>query len=352
MNVKSKLPGSKVDKTVWRKLYLETKFHNYRYQSAGRELTVPSLFMDGDWKMHMSINVETGLWRCFKTGETGNFISLYSIFEKISYRRAQLKLILLGAEDEFFPASPVKETGYSDLIKQGKKASFNTDAWDPVNKGTTQEQLESDPLQHQAYTYLNSRKVGNYDFFVCREGKYKNRLIIPYRNADEEIFYFNSRALFSNQFPKYLNPSSEEGVRSSHILYHYDEDSENPLIITEGVFDTLVFRLCQRNSTCTQGSYISDIQMDQIKGYKGTIIVAYDNDDAGLKGLIRFDTARKRAMMPSFKVAIPPNPYKDWNEVYYTLDDMFEFNKLFKNCTREYDYEFRIKDALDDLEVH
>lgn len=350
MNVKNNLPGNKLDKTVWRKLYLETKFHNYRYQSAGRELSVPSLFVENDWKRHMNINVESGLWRCFKTGETGNFISLFAKFEKLTYRRAQLKLILLGVEEEFFSEPHVRETGYSDFIKVEKETSFNTDNWDPITIKTTQEELEADPLQYQAYNYLNSRKLGGGDFFVCREGKYKNRLIIPYRNADKEIFYFNSRALFSNQLPKYLNPPSEDGMRSSNILYHFDETSESPLIITEGVFDTLVFRTCSRNSTCTQGSYISDVQMDQIKGYKGDIIVAYDNDDAGLKGLRRFDTARKRAMMPSFKVAIPPNPYKDWNEVYYTLDDMFEFNKLFKSCTKEYDYEFKIKDALGTLD--
>lgn len=346
MSVKNKIP---VNKTVWRKLYLESKFNNYRYQSAGRELSVPSLFIDDDWKRHMNINVETGLWRCFKTGETGNFIKLYSLLENISYRKAQLALIFLEIEDEFFSDSPVKETGYSEFIKKTEGCVFNTDAWDLVPANFNQEELERDPLLFQAYSYLLSRKVINNRFFVCRDGKFKDRLIIPYVNDIGETYYFNSRALFSNQFPKYLNPSSEEGVLPSHILYNYNKLSTKSLIVTEGVFDALVFRMYDKNSTCTQGSYVSKIQIDQLRGYKGDIIVAYDNDDAGLKGLIRFDTARKGAMMPPIKVAVPPNPYKDWNEVHYSLNDMFKFNQLFRSCTKTYDYEFKIKDALDNL---
>ena len=51
---------------------------NYRLSSDDIELVVPSLFVDNDYKRHMSINLVTGLWRCFKSGESGNFAQLYS----------------------------------------------------------------------------------------------------------------------------------------------------------------------------------------------------------------------------------------------------------------------------------
>jgi hypothetical protein len=66
---------------------------NYRLQSDDTEIVVPSIFVDNDYKRHMSINTETGLWRCFKTGEVGNFLKLYAILEKCSYREAYEKFV-------------------------------------------------------------------------------------------------------------------------------------------------------------------------------------------------------------------------------------------------------------------
>ena len=39
---------------------------DYRISSNNREMIIPSVFIDNDYKRHMSINLETGLWQCFK----------------------------------------------------------------------------------------------------------------------------------------------------------------------------------------------------------------------------------------------------------------------------------------------
>ena len=46
----------------------------------------------------MSINMDTGLWQCFKTGKKGNFISLYSYLENITYFDALVRITTRNLE--------------------------------------------------------------------------------------------------------------------------------------------------------------------------------------------------------------------------------------------------------------
>lgn len=85
--------------------YLIKKFEGkFKLISSGRELIIPSVFFTTDDKRHMSINLETGLWQCFKSGEKGNFIHLYALLESISYKAAYRKFLV----DEFFAEQEFK----------------------------------------------------------------------------------------------------------------------------------------------------------------------------------------------------------------------------------------------------
>ncbi len=58
-----------------------------RLQSGGREWVCNSVIDTSDYKRHMSVNLDTGLWQCFKSGETGNFYQLVSIVRGVPYHR-------------------------------------------------------------------------------------------------------------------------------------------------------------------------------------------------------------------------------------------------------------------------
>ena len=53
-----------------------------------------SPFIRNDYKRHCSVNVDSGLWQCFKTGRNGNFVSLYAHLQGITYFSAQKELII------------------------------------------------------------------------------------------------------------------------------------------------------------------------------------------------------------------------------------------------------------------
>lgn len=275
--------------------YCITKFKDKgRLCSDDRELTVPSLFVSDDWKKHMSINLETGLWRCFKSGETGNFVKLYSLLEKISYGEAYEKFVF-----EDFMANGGKFTPHKQIepIDPNKIVSDLDDAADF-------EVVED-------HYYPTSRLLSGFKFYKATQGKYCGRLIIPFLNRHGKMFYFQARAL-GDEIPKYLNCKN---LKSSQVLYPFDYGSYEPLYITEGVFDCLALQAVGLNATSTLSCFTSREQMLQLSQYQGPLVCAFDNDDAGIEGQTKFLNLALWAKKDDVKTVTPPGNFKDWNEI-------------------------------------
>jgi hypothetical protein len=288
--------------------YVENNIPNGRLQSGGREWVAPSPFILNDYKRHFSINTETGLWQCFKTGRQGNFVDIYAFIEEITKRRAYAVLSFKSIT-EGGAAYPNPSQDEINPVLDCLEINYDMDAYEPL----TVDSNVKDPLMYNAFLYLHHRGIfpkEDNEYFICKEGKFADRLIIPYTDEDNEIYYFQARSL-KDQKPKYLNPGIDEGVRSQNVLYPFDVTKE--VIVTEGPLDAISLIRCGYNATCTNGSNVSDVQALQLKEAP-RIIMGYDNDEAGRRGIEKFDITRKRLRMPSFNVVIPPASYKDWND--------------------------------------
>ncbi len=273
--------------------------------------------MNNDWKKHMSVNVDSGLWQCFKTGRSGNFVRLYSEAEGIPYFRAQRDLLIKNFE---FLGEEVPE-----LDRPETKLELDTSKLIPINLDS----VDSDNKKElDAWNFLFGRALFNLNeeeeapFYLCTEGKFANRIIIPFK-ADDVVFYFQARALY-DQTPKYLNPSTEIAPKPSDILYPYDED-EDYLVVCEGPLDALSLQRKGINATATIGSSVSLRQAEILSTFRGKIILGYDNDEAGQRGIDKFDRTRKEMRMTGFEVCPPPSGYKDWNEAHIAGEDMFSW---------------------------
>ena len=316
--------------------YLAEKLNSdYRVSSNNSEMILPSVFIEGDYKRHMSVNLDTGLWQCFKTGNTGNFIKLYSIIEGISYKAAESKLLFQGVETGMWN---LWEDQRPTPSPQVVKTKLITDGFKPVNIDSYDSE---DDLVVKAWTFLMDRSLFSITtnerdpYYVATKGKYKGRLIIPFKDYDGDIFFFQARSLSSNLNPKYLNPRAEDGVKSSNILYPFDFEREH-LCICEGPSDAISLNLNGLNATCTVGSTISHVQMQTLREFEGRIILAYDNDEAGQRGIEKFESLRKKYIMPTFSICTPPMKYKDWNEAHQAGEDLYEW---FTEKTYEYNFE-------------
>ena len=281
------------DSSYIRKYCLSKFQSNYRLASDDVELVVPSLFIDNDYKRHMSINLETGLWRCFKSGETGNFIKLYALVENCSYREAYEKFV------------------FEDFINgrdQGSRPKI-----DPIDPRKIKSSLdESDNFEEiQSHPFLKKRMLEGFRFMLAKSGKYKGRLIIPFINSRNKLFYFQGRAL-NGELPKYLNCKD---LKSSQVLYPFEYDSYEPLYITEGVFDCLSLQAVGLNATTTLSCFTSREQMLQLAQYQGPLVCAFDSDDAGMQGRAKFLDLAQWIKRDDIRTVIPPTGFKDWNEM-------------------------------------
>ena len=291
--------------------YLFRKFEDYK--EAHEELIVHSIFIP-DEKYHMSINKETGLWRCFKTGEAGNFIKLVATLENIPYTLAihQIARKLLDTPEALF-----LKTDYQFKNKPLTVAEKSVEEDFKTFKRITSKMSQSASiLERQAFTFVKSRGLLKFPFFLATSGKYKGRVIIPY--VEEGIpFFFQARNLGTYGM-KYLNPSSKEyGVKSSDIVFPFDK-SCNYVIVTEGPLDAITLRCNGFNATSIQGSMMSHEQLKQLKGRK--IILSFDNDEPGAEGMLKADKLRKIKNLDSFYSVAPPPKYKDWNDYHLSVD--------------------------------
>jgi len=283
----------------------------------------------------MSVNVDSGLWQCFKTGRSGNFTRLYAEVEGIPYFRAQRDLIIKNFE---FLGEEVPE-----LDRPTKELELDTSKLIPVdiNSGMSEDKKILD-----AWNFLFGRKLFDMEnievgpFYLCTEGKFTDRIIIPFR-AEGTVYYFQARALY-DQSPKYLNPSTEIAPKPSDILYPYDENSDH-LVVCEGPLDARALQLQGVNATATIGSSISPRQADILSTFEGKIILGYDNDEAGQRGIEKFDRIRKEMRMEGFEICPPPSGFKDWNEAHIADENLFQW---VMEKTVAYDFEYQISTQL------
>jgi hypothetical protein len=251
--------------------------------------------------------MDTGLWQCFKTKESGNIVHLVSFMEGISYSeslRLFSKKMLDSPELLFSKPKEVRQKHIKDGYKTIKDEKRN------FIKITEKSKTSDIVTERLASAFIESRKLTHYSFYVGVRGKFVNRLIIPY-TWNGHMEYFQARQL-TNYGMKYLNPASKEyGIKSSDILFPFNEQSDT-IIVTEGPLDAISLQGCGLNATSTQGSILSHNQLSQMSGMK--IILAYDNDDSGKSGIKKAAELLKFKNLPSpFKVQ-PPTRYKDWGD--------------------------------------
>ena len=319
------------------KEYLRSKFPvNKEFAS---EFTTNSIFVP-DEKMHLSVNLETGLWQDFKSQEKGNFPQLVAAVEDIPYDQAlkYLRTKLFDTPEHLFEISslrvenqkPTQENNVSDIVKSFQK-------FDPksINPNSLTERL--------ARKFIYSRKLEQFNFYLSHTGRYANRIIIPYQDKRERVFYFQARNL-SMMGMKYLNPSRQvTGMKSSEVLFPYKKEADY-IFITEGPIDAMSLQSNGINATCTQGSHLSMTQAQDLKDKQ--IIFAYDNDESGKLGI---QQARKSLLTKNkndFCICSLPEGIKDWNELHVACETSDHFIALVKKGLQVVDFEYDITEAL------
>lgn len=121
---------------------------------------------------------------------------------------------------------------------------------------------------------------------------FRNRLIVPIRDASGNYVAFGGRAL-GDEPAKYINSPESAVYKKSNVLYGLFE-ARNALrekksaFLVEGYFDALrLFDSGIENVVATCGTALTPGQAKLIKRYADEVVVVYDGDTAGIRAALR-----------------------------------------------------------------
>lgn len=127
---------------------------------------------------------------------------------------------------------------------------------------------------YKAIEYCKQRRIPKKywkTWYVCDQGIFKNRLIIPFYNNKGNVYYYQGRSL-DNREPKYLNKHDNKD-KAIYNFYHVDKNK--PIIVTEGIIDSLFIE----NSIAIIGLEINNNVLNTLNNMK--CFYMFDNDTSG-----------------------------------------------------------------------
>lgn len=254
-----------------------------------------------------------GVYRCFLTDRKGTLPGLVSIVDGCTYFEAK-QLLTTGVNlsdledqiDDFFNTKSSIEIPSFPSNLQLPEYCFLIDTMPIENL-----------YRYKAVEYLNNRKLSTQNLFVCTNGQYENRIIIPYYNSKRQLIYYNSRTLGNSKL-RYLGPPKTIGIGKGDVLYFTSHPKpQSKIYLTEGEFDALSLSVCEFNGVACGGKFLTDKQILMLKPY--SVCLALDTDNAGFTALIEMI---KKLQSFGIKVSYvrPPQGYKDWNDMLVKLN--------------------------------
>lgn len=283
---------------------------------SGNEIKINSIFCE-DRKHHLWCNPSGGktgnshgVYHCWKSDSKGSLLGLVMLVDKCTYEEA-LEILDAPAEgnladlerrvQELFGGSPSVQ---QEPEKKGLELPSDCYLFDelPSYHG----------LKSMAEEYLKKRKISTKGLFLCTRGRYRNRIIIPYRNKEGSIVYYNGRYVGDpGDNLRYMGPPKELGVGKGDVMYSPEwPKAGEKIYITEGEFDAMAIWQCGFHAAALGGKSATEKQISMIKEYKP--VLCLDADEAGREALLKIASA---LMTKGLHVSYvrPCGEYKDWN---------------------------------------
>lgn len=191
-------------------------------------------------------------------------------------------------------------------------------------------------LSKRAIAYCKKRMIPEEvwkKFYICHEGKYHDRIIIPFYNKAGKVTYFQARTLL-NVEPKYMNRIADTQLYNKDFI-----DKSKPVFVLEGPIDSLFLE----NAVATCGAGSSGALDAEIAKYENVFYIM-DNDEAGNKKAGSLVRQHKYVFMWNKFLndyGLDRTKIKDINDVIVTLNrtEKFTYSELhnyFTNITDEF----------------
>lgn len=224
-------------------------------------------------KFNLAFNSEHNIYKCWKCGESG---ILHKLIKKYGNKKDYEDLLLV---------LPVFNNNISNVFRR-PIVNHNLITC-PLPEGFTHLLKENNSkLRNLALNYIiRKRKVTEdqinfYNIGYTEIGAYRNRVIIPSYNTNNNVNYFEARAFLENTKLAYYKPD-KKAFPQNNVPEKYDiifnEKNINwdlPIYLVEGVFD--MFRI--PNSIPMLGKKLSWLLISKLLEKKAKIIICLDED--------------------------------------------------------------------------
>jgi len=328
----------------------------------------------GEKTPSFTVSEELQIFKCFGCGKAGDVFTFLQEYERIDFREALEELAKLTG------ITLVK----SSLIDhQESKKKLLIEINSQVAKFYNYILL-SHPLGKNALEYIKNRgitlstiKTFNIGFspedskylsnFILKKGykiddlistgtfgkshfgpslydRFNGRLIFPLLDYRDHIVGFSGRILPTSKNPnlaKYINSPETEIYHKSQMLFGLNlaKESirkENSVIVVEGEFDMISpFQSGFKNIVALKGTAFTQEQLQLLRRYTDTLILALDSDFAG-DNAARKSIELADSMEFDIKVLTLGDKYKDPDEAIKSDPDFFKFQ--LKKATDVWDF--------------
>ena len=141
---------------------------------------------------------------------------------------------------------------------------------------------------------LTQATIDMLDLYICRTGKYKNRIIFPMKDKNGNVVAFNSRLLDGEEVtrnsPKY---KYSYGIPLEGLVYPFKEfrPSRPYIVLVEGIMDAI--SMCQAGIPAIMNYGVNYTFGEEkiaqlIREGVETIYLGLDNDPAGRRGTLTY----------------------------------------------------------------
>ncbi len=262
------------------------------------------------------VSPEMQIFKCFGCNVGGDVLKFLMLIENLNYSQLLEKLkndfgIDVKKEteikkEEISEIKKIYEINYAALKFFRQKLNQNQEALNYLKeRGLNQKTIDyfelgyspgntllKDYLYSQGYNYDLIKKAGLLDY--QNFDKFHSRIIFPLRDEKGKLVGFSGR-IFPTYLEgaKYINTPETLVFKKSQFLYglYYSKDYilvEKKVILVEGQFDFLLsWQNNLKNIVAVSGSSLTEDHLRKLKKYTNTIVLAFDNDEAGFKASLR-----------------------------------------------------------------
>jgi DNA primase len=329
----------------------------------------------GEKTPSFTVSEELQIYKCFGCGKAGDVFNFLQEYEKIEFKEAleilaKMAGVVLVKSESFNKEEHRKKTliGINNEVAKfynyillshplGKKALDYV-----LGRGITLDTIKKFKI---GYSPSNSQLISNYlfkksfklpdliatgTFGESRFGnhqlydRFQDRLVFPLMDYRDQILGFSGRILPTSTNPnlaKYINSPETEIYHKSHMLYGLNLAKEairenNYVLVTEGEFDMISpYQSGIKNIVALKGTAFTQEQLQLLRRYTDTLILALDSDFAG-NNAARRSIELADNLEFDIKVLTLGDKYKDPDEAIKS--DLQFFKNQLKNTIPVWDF--------------